>query len=343
MSAIPGQQFIRDVGLIVANRGGQGIDLSQMHFSFEIHQDDEQSPNNALIRVWNLHPQTQQTIIGRGTQGSGGEYSYVALQVGYVNGTPKQIIFDGVIKQFRTGKEGKEGATDTYLDIMASDGDLGYNWGFISQVITAGQGVNAQIQYILNSMAAAHVTGADPPPIYEDGYFTNFGTTGNAIRSKVLWGMARDEMRKLVRSNGASWSIQNGKVQIIPNNGFIGVVNDAVVLNSMTGMIGIPEQTDNGIRIRSLLRPELQIGRLVKINNSDIIKTLQSGASNSVVPFNQRTGILQLGAISSVQDGLYRLYVIEHSGDTRGQQWYSDMICLAVSTTPFGVNDQAPG
>jgi hypothetical protein len=114
---------------------------------------------------------------------------------------------------------------------------------------------------------------------------------------------------------------------------------EAVELNALSGMIGIPEQTDNGIKVRSLLNSKLRIGGSIKINNNDINQTIQQNPSAAPVPFNQWTGIQLLAKVSD--DGIYKLYVIEHSGDTRGQEWYSDLICLAVDQStgkvkPYG-------
>ena len=35
----------------------------------------------------------------------------------------------------------------------------------------------------------------------------------------------------------------------------------------------------------------------------------------------------------SDQKGLYYVMVANHTGDTRGQNWYTDMTCLAVDAT----------
>ena len=32
-------------------------------------------------------------------------------------------------------------------------------------------------------------------------------------------------------------------------------------------------------------------------------------------------------------DGLYRLLTVEHRGDTRGNDWYSELVCLDVDET----------
>lgn len=46
----------------------------------------------------------------------------------------------------------------------------------------------------------------------------------------------------------------------------------AVVLNSQSGLVNAPEQTNDGIKFRCLLNPQLVIGGMVQINERDIVK-----------------------------------------------------------------------
>ncbi|MGC8011077.1 hypothetical protein ACP3WR_24425, partial [Salmonella enterica] len=60
-------------------------------------------------------------------------------------------------------------------------------------------------------------------------------------RGKVMFGMARDFMRGAARTAQAVWSIQDGKVQLVPETSYRpGLIP---VITSETGMIGLPEQT----------------------------------------------------------------------------------------------------
>lgn len=301
------QQYIRRASLIVAS-GRDGIDLSNMRFRFNIQQADTQSPNNCTVRVWNLSAATQQLII------SNGEFTRVVIQAGY--GEQFGVIFDGTIKQFGRGREN---ATDTYLDILAADGDIAYNFGLVSGTIAAGSTPQKRVEVIAQQMGL----GYDPTRVVIPD------TGGILPRGKVLWGMGRDAMRKTVSSIGSTWSVQNGNVQVLPLQGYL--PGEAVVLNTMTGLIGVPVQTEEGIRIRCLLNPKLQIGGLVQIDNATINQVLQQNPAAAPIPFNQWTGIQLLAKTSA--DGYYRVYVVEHEGDTRDQEWYSNIVGLLVDTS----------
>jgi hypothetical protein len=296
------------------------IDLSAMHFTFKTFAADQESPNNCVIRIFNLsrgdNQNTVQDIIK-------GEYSRVILQAGYENGE-FAVIFDGNVKQFKVGRLT---GTDTYLDLLCADGDLGYNFAQISQSIAAGSTPKQRIDAIVKSMQQYGVTEGSIAP----------STGGTLPRGKVLFGMARAMLRQQAASQQATWSIQNGKVNVIPLTGYL--PGEPVVLDSLNGMIGMPEQTNDGIRVKCLLNPKILPGQQVRINNRAINQTIQASPGAAPVPFNQWTGIQLLADVTS--DGLYRVFVAEHEGDTRGQAWYSELTCLSVDAVskeikPYG-------
>jgi hypothetical protein len=75
-------------------------------------------------------------------------------------------------------------------------------------------------------------------------------------------------------------------------------------------LIGTPQQTEWGITFRSLLDSSLGLGSLVKVENALVTRQLQ-----------------QIGTIPTpfVQDGLYAVARIRHTGDTRGNEWYTEI------------------
>jgi hypothetical protein len=309
-----GRQFGRRANLVVAGIGGEGLDLSEMHFRFRVLADDQERPNTAEIRIYNLSTDTLKRITGK----SPVEYSRVVLQAGYEDGGSFGVIFDGTIKQFRYGRES---STDTYLDILAADGDMEYNFGVCNMTLAAGSTKAERVQAIAGQMG---LSAAAVPNTLDS-------TGGTLPRGKVLWGMARQHMR--CAAAGATWSIQNGKVQVVPLDGYL--PGEAVVLNAQTGLIGFPEQTEQGVKARCLLNPRLRVAGLVQINNTDINRTAGAAGNDfspGQLPYDRRAGPPMLFA-DVTADGFYRLYVVEYVGDTRGQDWYSDIICLAVDKT----------
>lgn len=267
-------QYLRKCSLIVAGMD-QGLDLSGLRIRFSVKRSDAQTPNAAEIRVYNLAPNTVRQIRD--------EFTRVILQAGYEENFG--VIFDGDIKQV---KFGREGGTDTYVDIAAGDGDAAYNFAVVNTTLAAGARQSDQIRAALAPMAERGVTA---------GYIDT--SDDRALpRGKAMFGMSRDYLRRSADTTATTWSIQDRKVQFVKRTGLL--PGQAVALSSATGLVGVPEVTNEGVYIRSLLNPLLVIGGQVQV----------SGSTDA--------------------DGIYRILVVEHTGDTHGNEWYSTITGLLV-------------
>ena len=305
-------QYIRKCDLIISNDTGDALNLAGLTINFAIKKTDGQTPNTAAIRVYNLSDDTVKRIKK--------EFTRVTLQAGYESNYG--VIFDGNVKQFT---EGRENVVDSFLDIQAADGDESYNFAVVNATLAAGAKQRDQIQAAAKTMQ--QLGGTQTGYISED-------TDGEALpRGKVMYGMARDYIRNSAQSSGSSWSIQNGKIQVVPLTGIL--PGQAVVLNSQSGLIGAPEQTNDGIKFRCLLNPQLVIGGMVQINEKDIVKAKLDDQpvklkKDGTAPDKKEPAQLQ-------HDGFYRLITATISGNTRGNDWYIDGVGLSIDqTAPAG-------
>ncbi|MBZ9939129.1 hypothetical protein LB518_22725 [Mesorhizobium sp. BR1-1-16] len=231
------------------------------------------------------------------------EYTKVVLQAGYEQnfGT----IFEGKIIQMRYGRETP---TDTYLAILATDNGQAHNYATVNKTLAAGHTFKDQVDACLEALKPFGVTAgfiADLPSV-------------TMPRGAVLFGMVRDKMRDIAAATNTSWAIQSGKLNVVKNDSYH--PGEAIVVNSRTGMIGMPVQTIGGIEVKTLLNPQIQPGRRIKIDQSSIQQAAFSPqytaeVSNSMIP-------------SIADDGIYKVLVVSHSGDTRGNPYYSDIVCI---------------
>jgi hypothetical protein len=79
-------------------------------------------------------------------------------------------------------------------------------------------------------------------------------------------------------------------------------------------ILGTPQQTQQGVAFRVLLDSQLKIGQLIKIDMSAIRQLPKTPG--------QYPSILD-------QDGLYVIAGLRHSGDTRGNDWTTEIIGVA--------------
>jgi len=307
MSGLAQSQWLRQGTLIVGKTVDPGaaeqpaLDLSELKFHFNIRQQDATTPNTATIRVYNLAEQTAQLIQT--------EFSRVVLQAGYKY-TTSGIIFDGTIVQTRKGRERN---VDSYLDIMAAEGTLPYQFAVVNKTLAPGSTPKDQANAISEALKPYNLT------IGNDA-----GLVGGTLpRGKVLFGMALAHLDQLTETTGSTWVIQRGQINVVPLTGYL--AGEAVQLNSSTGLIGTPEATQEGIKLQCLINPKIRLGGRIQINNRDINTVINRGPplASPVNPFG--------GAFASVTaDGFYRVVVIEYEGDSRGEPWYQNIIALAI-------------
>jgi hypothetical protein len=294
-------QYLRKINLIVADKNGAGLDLSQFRIVFDVKLADSQTPNNARVRVYNL----SQTVASQIQQ----EFTSITLQAGYESnfGT----IFAGSIKQVIYGSENN---VDTFIDISAGDGDVAYNYAVVNKSLSAGSN---QADIVTASLASMQQNGVGL------GYIDDTDSK-KLPRCKVMYGMSRDYLRKSAVNTNTSWSIQAGNYQSVKQTGVL--PNQAVVLNSTTGLVYTPNQTNDGIIAQCLLNPNIKIASAIQINQNDIqLELIQDQPVD---------GSTQASAPSPIAaDGFYRVLVAEHAGDTRGNDWYTTITGLSMDKT----------
>lgn len=299
-------QYNRACTLTVGDPNGEGLDLSDLRIRFGIINGDVQTPKTASIRVYNLAPETAKRVRQ--------EFTQVVLQAGYDGAAG--VIFSGQIKQVRIGRES---ATDTYVDILAADGDMAYNQAKIRKTLSAGWTPDDWRNAALEAMAPFGITAGQMAQLPDI----------RAPRALSIYGLARDALRTLCDTYGLTWSIVQGQLQMLPVDGVLGGV--AVELTSETGLIGMPQQTIDGIMVKCLINPLIRPGRQVKINNVSIQEAAISTSSTYV---DQRP--------TKDSDGYYKVWAVAVNGDTRGNDWYMDLVCTGIDgsqpNTPAFVN-----
>ncbi len=300
------RQWIRQCRLVVGD-GSEGLDLSELRIRFTVRQAMVGTPGHADIIVTNLSDETANLIQK--------EFTKVVLDAGYEGNMA--TIFEGEIVQKR---KGRENPTDTYLSILAKEGQKAYSHAVISKTLAAGHTFKDQVDACLEALKPFGIVA---------GYIADLGGF-KMPRGRALFGMVREQLRDIAKATDTSWRIQGGKLNIVKNKGTL--PGSAIVLNSQTGMVGMPTQTMEGIEVKCLLNPEIKPGCRLQIDEASIQRQQMSIATaaqgqNFLVP-------------DIASDGFYKVIAVNNSGDTRGNDWYSDIVCLSASGgyTPKSAN-----
>jgi hypothetical protein len=306
------QQYLRRFSAIVGSPGGAGIDFTDFYCNFVVRRGDNQTPNSCDLRIYNLADNTANKITNPN------EFTEVVIQAGYAGNYG--IIFNGTIKQVRLGRVDQK---DSYVDITAADGDEAYNFAPITASLAAGSKPGTVAGFLLDALKVHGVTAGGG--LYDYGYAPKL-TDNGSIRGQVLYGMARDKMRDFAFENDCAWSIQDGKLTLIPFTSYI--PGTMPLVTPQTGLIGVPEATQQGIKVRVLLNPFMRIGTCFVLKDATI-NQYRFGLDAASLADN----LYLQSVIKQSPTGQYYIMNVAHSGNTRGNEWYTDIVCLAADAS----------
>lgn len=266
------RQYLRKVratfpGLVV-NPGG--IQKHELKIAFSVDKSISSSANTASISFYNLNEGHRNAL--------GKELDEVMLEAGYMppdGGGNVGVIFKGQVRDVEHKREGP----DIISTISCGDGDKAFRRATISKTFPKGTPVEDVVEEIYSQMEAQGVDRGewkfpDDMPKYERPY--------------SMCGSCSREIDTIGRSRGFYWSIQDGAMEVIPGDGYIGGI---VLITPDSGMVDTPTITDNGVKISALLNPEIRPNRRVQIES----------------------GVLEMNA----EGGVYRVSQATYSGDNR--------------------------
>jgi hypothetical protein len=263
-----GTLWIRTVKATFTGDGG-GLVVERLRIAFNVSKSLSGTPNTAQISIWNLSQENRLKIKK--------EFDKVRLEAGHVEAGNRGIIFEGNVRDVTHKREGP----DIITTAECGDGDKGIRTGTIAKTFPKGAKPKEMIDELLKNMPDVDrgvIQGLDDLPAYP--------------RAVTMFGMASREMDKIGRTHKLYWSVQDGALEVIPGDSFI---DDVVVISQTSGMIGVPEITDNGIKVTCLLNPQIRIGRVVEVRS----QTLEMNEG----------------------EGRFRVSALEFSGDTRANTY----------------------
>lgn len=288
--------------------GGKALDPSSLRMRFATQQRDTSTPHVLNLFITNPSRTTIEAIRE--------EYKKVEISAGYDQdiGT----IFSGEIIQVRSGREN---VVDTYVHILATGSERPRNFAVVNKALAAGHTFRDRVDVAAKALQEYGVSV---------GHIDDLGNK-KFPRNFICFGMAKDLLREVCEATGASWHIHNGKLNVLKNQNTL--PDGAVVLNSDTGMVGLPEQTLQGVIVRCLLNYRIRPGTKLQINESSIQRAAISpayaaGAQNTFFRDQSPNEALQSGILGIAADGFYKALLVEHNGDTRGPNWYTEIVCV---------------
>jgi hypothetical protein len=239
------------------------------------------------VIIYNLNAQQSQTVINYGM--------VCTVEAGYIDGA-FGTVFEGTVFQPMIEKER---GVDWKLTLRCIVGMLENNDNFIGATV---QGGKTQRQLAASMLGSA----VNPISLKFDSTITDKQVT----RATTYFGQPNDLLQYVADSNNSLLWFQHETAYIFALREQPDKVPEWE-FSPDNGLIGNPDQTQEGAQITVLLQPDLKLLGQVKIDESVVIRQ-----------FPRQIGTFPMNLPG---DNTYIIGRIHHYGDSRGNEWYSEI------------------
>jgi hypothetical protein len=277
---------------------------TSLRVTFNIQKFGYITPNFSEICIYNMKPETEKIVIKNGCR--------VLVEAGYVSGD-FGVIYSAPIFQPLWEREDNV-TTKVTLRCIDCLGIIHENHVEMSAAMLSQQDM-------VVAMAAKSRNSYEAPIIGD-----NMDKTTPSL-TKLFFDSPHYYMRQYCQKSGTTPSYIDGKAILDRPQDPISTdmtTNALVVSPGVGGLIGTPQQTQDGITFTLLLNPLITIFQppmLIKIDNAWI---RQMQLEYGTVGFSKLD-----------EDGIYRIIGVTHVGDTRGNPWYSN--CVGINQSMEGM------
>ena len=290
----------------------QELDVSLLRCVFKCQFQHNTGAALGTLIVYNLNARTEAEVIAEGFQ--------ISIFAGYEMGQYGEIFTGDIIQVIRN----RENGTDYRLEIIAMRSNFAFPVNHVRTTIAANSTPRKIIEQIArqsdNSMKVGDVsTNISKRPL---------------PRGKVLFGRPEKYLRDICEWSNAWYQMAVGEKNKLEVHTFKDTVpsNMCIKLTPATGLVGTPQYTDNGVAIKMLMEPRVRVDKpfIIKIDNNLIQRTLMNISPNQSVDTNTaQSQNISLQKTVFDKDGEYKVISYTHSGDTYGDEWYTEVIAIS--------------
>jgi len=237
--------------------------------------------NSCEIDVYNLNADSRGALQGQ-------RDVYVSLDAGYAAGS--STIFRGDLAEAWSTRDGTEWITT----ITSNDGGTARKTKRIQKTYPAGANIPAMLESIANELGLGL---GNLGAVAASAAFLSTGMR-TAPAGYTASGSALEQLERLARACGLTFSVQDGQLQFL---GFNAASVDApILLSPATGLVDSPEMgKDKTVKAKALMIPGLWPGRRVELKSRHV-------------------------------SGLYRIDTTTHKGEFDGTDWGAELELSAV-------------
>ncbi|WP_407488448.1 baseplate hub protein [Acinetobacter baumannii] len=304
-------QWERKCKLTVQINNGQpdALDLSDFRIVFHVGQATTSTPKAAEFYIYNMSESTMNRLAGVNNERID---TTVILECGYLLG-PMEVVFKGRVFQFRRGRDNP---TDTWLCILAQSGDKLKSTALVNQCIPAGTTINDSGKILIAEANKQGVESGDLVELRQQQY----------PRGRVFFGSLEQNLRQFYEENNMLIDFSDDTLSMVPVASYIPV--PVQILTAKTGMVGMPQLTSEGLKVTCLLNPKMKWGGRVQVDMTNLqTEGFDISYGGQKVDQAQKDPKMATNA-----GGLFLIRSVEHYGDTRGNDWYTYLVCIGIDT-----------
>lgn len=227
--------------------------------------------------------------------------SKVRLFAGY-NGEIPQVYEADLINFYKTRL-----GVDSVFELVTGSGKRSWTSSQFSKTYNAGVAIETIIKEVVESFIDVIPGVVVLPP-----------DLPTKLQPLSLSGSSSSVMDILARDYNFDWNIDQNVLDVV-GRGLSSDDKTVFNINPQTGLIGAPTLTELGADFRILLNPEILVGREVFMDSTTV--QLAQAATD-------------IRKVRTTADGFYKVKETRLIGDTRGQDWYTDIIGWRVADEP---------
>lgn len=258
------------------------LKIQGLRVDFSIEKDDKPPPNHCVIQVYNLNEKHRGQLDQKGIR--------VILQAGYFGAVSQ--IFSGDARFINHTKTGPDWITK----IECGDAERAYTYARMSQTFGKDTSVQDVIKAVVNQLQV------DPGNALQKAQ----NLTRSFVNGYVAHGLASNELTRILDAENLTWSIQDGRIQVLELLETVPDSGDVPLISAQTGMVGSPEfgsgeklKGPGFLKVKTLIQPRIFPGAKFQVR-------------------------------SRGQNGFFKCRKIKFDGSTFGNAWYAEIEAVHV-------------
>lgn len=227
-------------------------DDNKRYFNIEatVNYSYSESPNTCDITIYNLNKTSRDAIFFDSFDYM--QFRKMTFKAGY--GGNLQMLFNGNIKEAYSDRSG----ADVQTKVSGWD-NFWYNNNYVNETVQSGADRGKVIDTILQGIE----TGQGVAKLIR----SEFEDEDSNLRGEALKGRPQDLIKERIPQD-ASLFFDDNKIFVLKDNDVIGKEGNIPLINSETGLLGVPVKRNRIVEFKMIFEPSLRIGRAFELQSS---------------------------------------------------------------------------